>query len=214
MKKAKFLVAVVLPVLAGMLITTEDVHAACKAEKVKVQITPHGINMTPDDGPKCLFVNDLANVDVSFPIDLKTPGSYELRDGQVHVRRVAIKEAHGASIGCSSNLEFEQSVYTNVGEDDIVVRVLGEDIAEDEFICYEIVVDDIGMLDPRAEVEDQDALLGHIGGELAELIDAYNLLVGSGLGSSLTSVSLGDFIESNYGMTEAEAYQLIDDYRE
>lgn len=214
MKNARFLAAVMLPVLAGTLLTTQEADAACKVEQVNVRINEHGIWMKPDGGPKCLFVSDLSDVNVSFTIKLKTPGAYALRDGQVHIRQAIEKEENGTAIGCSSDLEFEESEYTNVGENDIEVTVIGEDISEGEFICYEIVVDDIGMLDPRAEVEDQDALRGHLGAELAELYGAFNLLNESSLGDSLTGQSFDDFVESNYDISAEEAQELIDDVRE
>ncbi len=214
MKKARFLVAMLLPVLAGVLMTTQDALAACKSEKVKLSVNEYGLWLKPDGGAKCLPVADPAAVSVSFPIELKTPGSYALRDGQVHVRQALAKEIDGAAIDCSDNLEFEETEYTNTGEDDIIVTVVGTDSAFGEYICYEIVVDDIGMLDPRAEVDDQFTLRGDLAVELADLIGAFELLIESGLGDPLTGVSLGDFIEANYGMTEEEARRLIGESQE
>lgn len=214
MNKAGFPVALLPAVLAGLLMTTQDAFAGCKSEKVKVSINEHGIWLKPDGGAKCLPVVDPAAVNVSFPIELKTPGSYALRDGQVHVRQALAKEVEGAVIDCSDNLEFEESEYTNTGEDDIMVTVIGTDASFGEYICYEIVVDDIGVLDPRAEVDDQFALQGeYLAAELADLIGAFELLIESGLGDPLTGVSLGDFIEANYGMTEEEARRLIQEFQ-
>lgn len=216
MKKEKLPVILLLPVLAGLLMTTQVSYAACSNETVRVKINPHGIWVKPDGGPKCMNVPDPAAVNFEFPIKLNTPG-YSLRDGQVHVRQAAMKEVGGVGIGCSDNLEFEEPEYTNTGEDDIVVTVVtadGKSSSIGDFICYDIIVDDVGTIDPRAEVEDLTIFRLNLAKEIGELRAAYNLLVNSGLGDSLTGVSLEGFIEESYGLTEEETHQLIKEYRE
>ena len=217
MKKVRLPVILLLPVLAGLLMTTQVSYAACSNETVRVKINPHGIWVKPDGGPKCHeCARSRCCKCLEFPIKLITPG-YSLRDGQVHVRQAAMKEVGGVGIGCSDNLEFEEPEYTNTGEDDIVVTVVtadGKSSSIGDFICYDIVVDDVGTIDPRAEVEDLTIFRLNLAKEIGELRAAYNLLVNSGLGDSLTGVSLEGFIEESYGLTEEETHQLIKEYRE
>jgi hypothetical protein len=199
-----------LAVIAGPMLLSENASAQqCSSEKVNVKIHKHSIMVKPDGAPKCLYSPNLTNVDVEFPIRLRTPGSYALRDGQVHVRQVEVKEVDGSEIECGTDLQFFEDEYTNTGETDIVVRVVGTDVPEDATLCYEIVVEDIGTIDPRARVKESFALNGNYQAELARLIGAYDILVDSNMGDSLSGQSLDDFIQDNYDMTEAEARELI-----
>ena len=145
-------------------------------------------------------VADPADFRYKLLIRLQPQGGYTLRDGQVHVRQVSVKEANGAPLECSDELEFEQAEYTNTGDDNIVVIVVGEGSALGEMICYEIIVDDVGMLDPRAEVDDQFSMMGNLNRERQALAEAYNHLLSTGLGDSLLGVSLDDFIMDGYDM--------------
>lgn len=215
MKNVIFPVVSALLLMTGALLPTGDAYAACHTGKVHLTINRHGLWVKPDGEPKCLGVADPSDVEVQFSIKLNTPGTYELRDGQVHVRQAIAKEEDGVSLPCSTDLSFEDNEYTNTGEDDIVVTVLGEDVSIGDVICYEIVVDDIGMLDPRAEVDDQDAVRGFQTFDIRELINAFDILADSGLTYSLMDVDLGEFIASNYGITEEEANNMINaDYSE
>ena len=146
-------------------------------------------------------------------IGLKTPGPYQLRDGQVHVRQVPIMVVDGVEMPCGEELEFAEDEYTNVGQIDIVVDVVGADIPEDDVICYEIVVDDIGTLDPRARVEQGNALQVNYA-ELSAIIGAYDVLAESALGDALPSGTLDAYTQENYGMTEARARAEVRRYRE
>ncbi len=197
--------------LVGLLTALQDADAACKKEKVKLTVNEHGLWLKPDGG-KCMPVADPADFSFTFAIELKTPGAYSLRDGQVHVRQAVAKEVNGVPVDCSSDLEFEESEYTNTGEDDIEVTVVGEGSAIGDSICYEIVVDDIGILDPRATVEDQVSMMGNLAAELKALLGAFDVLVNSGLGDSLTGVSVDEFLQDNYDMTEDEARALIREF--
>ncbi len=180
----------------------------CKAEAVKLKVHRHGLRLTPDGGPKCLDVSDLASVNATFSIGLNAP-QFDLEDGQVHVRRVTEKFFEGEELECGTELDFAQPEYTNVGENDIEVTVVGTNVSVGATICYEIIVDDIGSLDPRARVE-QAPNLGAFNQELADLIAAFDLLVQSALGEALSSISLDDFLQEHFGVTEADARGRIE----
>ncbi|MEO0579713.1 MAG: hypothetical protein AAFZ58_13585, partial [Pseudomonadota bacterium] len=135
---------------------------------------------------------------------LKSPGPYELRSGQVHVRNAVAKEIDGVAINCGQELELEDE-YTNVDEDPILITVVGTNVPADDVVCFEIVVDDIGMLDPRARVVDEDALRGILDDRIRELVEAYDLLAESDLGVALLTDTLDSFLIENFDITEAKA---------
>ena len=192
----------------ALLLATGESRAACKNESVKLKVNEHGLWLKPDGLPKCLYVDDLAAVDVTFAIDLSTPGSYSLANGQVIVRNAPIKIKNGVEVECSSDLSLDGD-FTNTGEQDILVRVIGTDIDPGAIVCYEIVVEEIGMIDPRAEIIDQGALRTNLAAELTDLIAAYDLITQSGLGDALLGTSLDDFLEDSYGLSEADARQMV-----
>jgi deoxyribodipyrimidine photo-lyase len=67
-------------------------------------------------------------------------------------------------------------------------------VPEDSVLCYEIVVEDIGTIDPRARVQETFAINGNYAAELAQLIGAYDVLVDSNMGDALSGQSLDAFI--------------------
>ncbi len=214
MKNTSLPIPVLIAVLFGtMLFSGTSEAQQCKSEKVTLKINEHALWLKPDGLPKCLFVSDFADVNVTFSIGLKTQGPYQLRDGQVHVRQVPIKVVGNVELPCGEELEFAAAEYTNVGENDIIVNVVGTNVPEGDVICYEIVVDDVGTIDPRARVEQGIAMQVNFA-ELSAIINAHDVLAESALGDTVPSGALDAYTQESYGMTEAQAREAVQKYRE
>lgn len=208
MNKHLILSLTVLIVAAGFTLTPQTAFSNCENGNLKLKAWKRGLKLTPAKGPKCLFVNDLANVNTSFTIDLDPRGNLSLVDNDVTVIQVDNKPG-----GCGSNLILGGDL-TNTSEDTMVITVKGTNVAENETVCFDISVKDIGMLDPRARVRDQGRSFreAEVASEIDELLRAHEVLIDSDLGGSLEGQSLDLFLQQTYDMTEQQARAFVAEY--
>lgn len=191
--------------MSGITLAPEPAFGNCDSEGMKLKIWKRGLKLTPANGPKCLYVADLKDVDTQFTIKLR-PRRVTLENGDVTLTQVSNKTS-----GCGSNLTLGGHL-SNSGNNDMVVTVKGNDVEDNETVCFEIDVKDIGMLDPRARVREQSLSSKNIALELNELLGAHDILIDSDLGAALAGVSLDEFLRDAFDMNEIEARNFIQKY--
>lgn len=203
------LTLVTLLLTSVFVLAPESANANCKREAFRLKVFDQGLKITAGGNPTCLSVLDAKNVDTSFKIRLETPqSSFKLTSGQVHVVRVENKA------DCGSNLVIVGNP-SNVDENDMIVSVKGinsPDLSIDnEIICFDVIVDGVGTIDPRARVVEENGLLQNqnIANEMDELIGAYETLELSDFGTMLIERSLDEMLIDGFDMSEAEARGLI-----
>lgn len=197
--------------LTGLVVPEEaGAQRRCSSDKdFKLRIRDYSLRLSPENRLKCLAVQDYNDFEKTFRIELIPKGEYELRMDSVHVREVDTKFDGADAVECSDNLSFKDPEYSNNDRINYVeVTIVGEDAEKGDAICFDIEVDGVGTLDPRAQVTDEDALLGNRVLEIRELFDVYEFLLQEELAEPGPEKAFDEYFMDRYEITEDDARNL------
>ena len=224
MKTSRTLIFVSAFIAATLLPVGGSAIAACNGNKPElvIRINDHKLVVAPGRAPLSIppseFQNQLATFHVKVRAAKDKDGNdyYQLQPGQVHLRQVLVKEAtNGVAQHCgTNNLFFTEPEFDNSSDVNcIAVQIKGDGNIDDE-ICFDVIVDGVGTMDPRARVNDEDmrlALRPTIREKL-DAVDELRELSVSGDGQQALSPMIEEFFGDYFGMTVAEARQFLEDY--
>lgn len=182
----------------------------CSDEKVKLTIKKHLLKLIPSKKPICLNVTSVGKIDSSFTIEFKR-GSIPLEDGQVTVKQVYDKRAGCADAGTLTL----GGKLTNSGNQTMTILVTGDDVDDNDTVCFDIDVRDIGMIDPRARVVRNNSISMVVIAEeeMSALINAYELLLDSDIGATLAVLSYEEILQNDFEISEEEAIEFVRQYQ-
>lgn len=202
--------AAVIVVLPLLLLT--DRSFACNSSKVNLHLSSSKIHIS--NGLRCVEADDPSAINETMTIKLPSVGNYELQNAQVVVTTTdtssnddvefPVKSSDDASLACDPGIEFSG---TNVGNNDMSVSITGE-VTTTGVGCYDIVIKGLGRLDPRAKIVERNIARG-LKAELTDFFEAVDILQNSAYGPIFDILTLEEFFQSAYGISEEEARQIV-----
>lgn len=202
-------------ILTLPLLLCAEASLACGKANVILHLSSSKIHIT--NGLKCIEVADpSAPINATMTINLPSAANYPLENGQVNVTTTVpsssdeefpVKSSDDDDLACDPGIEFDG---TNTGNSDMDVAITGE-VTTTGVGCYDVVIGGLGRLDPRAKIVDQNAAIG-IGAELAEVFGSIEVLKNTNYGPMFDILTLEEFFQSAYGISEEEARRLANNY--
>lgn len=200
---------------AALSLGTTQAFAACPAniKKLGIKIHENKLVVTPrkpfNIKPN-LFQNGKATIYADV-IGLGSNPAYVVKQGQVHVQQRLVKNVNGVDTLCGTSLHFTEPEFTNDPDIDCVTIEIEGDPTDGNEICFDVIVDGIGVMDPRARVTDENALLGSRA-EIQAAIDSIDELRNAEGGPREPNPIYDDYLDDLFGITEAEARAFLEEY--
>lgn len=183
---------------------------------VRLVMTPSKIQVKPKNW--CLYVaDDSQPVNMTMEMKVKPKDGFTVAPNQIIVTTAQsnpsdefpAKATDDPDLACDPGIQFNG---TYVGGNEFEVAVTGQKTTTG-IGCYDVEVKGLGTLDPRAKIVRRNRALNPAA-EYAQVLDAIDVLKNTEYEVLFELKSVDEFFQTEYGVSEAEARRLANEYRD
>lgn len=184
----------------------------------KLKVKRNTIQITPDNKPLSISPDEFADRQATFQIKVidNGGGGFTVEPGDVVVTQVFTKTVGNVPEICTTELHFTEAEFTNELDAncvEVTIESQDDEVPDDEQICFDVMVKNVGTIDPRAQVTDEDSRRDLLPAMQSRIEEIDELRMDDDQKSTFRPLFDAYFIE-RFGLTEAEARRYADEYAE